>query len=151
MKKLLTLLLAAILSLSVLTACSKEEEVQPETEPEELPVSQEETAPRSKWDILAVKMGDEDCPVTVFKRPGGQATGLACYIAIPLGSEDDLTAVPLKLTLVEGAVLAQTSPCIVEIDGWNVVVDLTVEDPCITVENDGYGRTYYLFTEEELS
>lgn len=152
MKKLLMLLLVVAVSLSVLAACSKDDEPQTEAETADTAiVKEEEKAPRSKWDILEARMGDEDCPVTVFKRPGGQATGLACYIAIPLGSGDDLTAVPLELTLVEGAVLSQESPCIVEVDGWSVVVDLTVEDPSITVENDGHGRTYYLFTEDELS
>lgn len=59
-------------------------------------------------------------------------------------------AVPLTLQLSKGATLDETEPCIVSIDGMSLVVDLTVSDPCITVQNEGYTRTYCLRLKEAM-
>lgn len=98
----------------------------------------------SKWDILSVQCGEQDCTVSVTKNWGGQATGLSCVVFIPSVEGMDMTAVPLTLRISEGATLDETEPCIVSIDGTSLVIDLTVPEPCVTVCNDGYYRTYSL-------
>lgn len=105
---------------------------------------------RSKWDILSTKCGEADCTVSVTKNWGGQETGLSCVVFIPPTEGMDVTAVPLTLRLSEGATLDETEPCIVSIDGMSLVVDLTVSDPCITVQNEGYTRTYCLRLKEAM-
>lgn len=105
---------------------------------------------RSKWDILSAKCGEADCTVSVTKNWGGQETGLSCVVFIPPTEGMDMTAVPLTLQLSEGATLDETEPCIVSIDGMSLVVDLTVSDPCITVQNEGYTRTYCLRLKEAM-
>lgn len=102
----------------------------------------------SKWDILSAKCGEADCTVSVTKNWGGQETGLSCVVTIPRSDGMDMTAVPLVLQLAEGATLDDTEPCIVSVDGTSLVVDLTVANPCVTVWNDGYSRTYCLQLEE---
>ena len=86
--------------------------------------------------------------VSVTKNWGGQETGLSCVVTIPRSDGMDITAVPLTLQLSEGATLDETEPCIVSIDGMSLVVDLTVDDPCVTVLNDGYSRSYCLRIKE---
>lgn len=103
---------------------------------------------RSKWDILSAKCGEAECMVSVTKNWGGQETGLSCVVFIPHSDGMDVTAVPLVLQLAEGATLDDTEPCIVSVDGTSLVVDLTVANPCVTVWNDGYSRTYCLQLEE---
>lgn len=105
---------------------------------------------RSKWDILSAKSGRQTCTVSVTKNWGGQETGLSCVVFIPRSEGMDVTAVPLKLKLAKGATLDETEPCIVSIDGMSLVVDLTVSDPCITVQNEGYTRTYCLRLKEAM-
>ena len=102
----------------------------------------------SKWDILSAKCGRTECTVSVTKNWGGQETGLSCVVFIPHSDGMDVTAVPLVLQLAEGATLDETESCIVSMDGTSLVVDLTGEDPCVTVWNDGYSRTYCLRLEE---
>lgn len=102
----------------------------------------------SKWDILSAKCGGTECTVSVTKNWGGQETGLSCVVTIPRSDGMDMTAVPLTLRLSEGATLDETEPCIVSIDGMSLVVDLTVSNPCITVQNEGYPRTYCLRLKE---
>ncbi len=102
----------------------------------------------SKWDILSAKCGGTECAVSVTKNWGGQETGLSCVVFIPCNEGMDVTAVPLVLQLAEGATLDETEPCIVSMDGTSLVVDLTVEDPCVTVWNDGYSRSYCLRIKE---
>lgn len=102
----------------------------------------------SKWDILSAKCGGTECTVSVTKNWGGQETGLSCVVTIPRSDGMDMTAVPLTLRLSEGATLDETEPCIVSIDGMSLVVDLTVSNPCITVQNEGYTRTYCLRLKE---
>ena len=104
----------------------------------------------SKWDILSAKCGEADCTVSVTKNWGGQETGLSCVVFIPPTEGMDMTAVPLTLRLSEGATLDETEPCIVSIDGMSLVVDLTVSNPCITVQNEGYTRTYCLRLKEAM-
>lgn len=103
---------------------------------------------RSKWDILSAKSGRQTCTVSVTKNWGGQETGLSCVVFIPRSEGMDVTAVPLKLKLAKGATLDETEPCIVSMDGTSLVVDLTVADPCVTVWNDGYSRSYCLRLKE---
>ena len=69
---------------------------------------------------------------------------------IPRTEGMDVTAVPLKLRLSRGATLDETEPCIVSMDGTALVVDLTVSDPCITVQNESYTRTYCLRLKEAM-
>ena len=102
----------------------------------------------SKWDILSAKCGGTECAVSVTKNWGGQETGLSCVVTIPRTDDMDLTSVPLTLQLAEGATLDDTEPCIVSMDGTSLVVDLTMANPCVTVWNDGYSRTYCLRLEE---
>lgn len=104
----------------------------------------------SKWDILSAKCGETECTVSVTKNWGGQETGLSCVVFIPPTEGMDMTAVPLTLQLSKGATLDETEPCIVSIDGMSLVVDLTVSDPCITVQNEGYTRTYCLRLKEAM-
>lgn len=108
------------------------------------------TEERSKWDILSAKSGRQTCTVSVTKNWGGQETGLSCVVFIPPTEGMDVTAVPLKLKLAKGATLDETEPCIVSIDDMSLVVDLTVSDPCITVQNEGYTRTYCLRLKEAM-
>ena len=103
---------------------------------------------RSRWDILSAKCGEAECMVSVTKNWGGQETGLSCVVTIPRSEGMDVTAVPLKLKLAKGATLDETEPCIVSMDGTSLVVDLTVDDPCVTVWNDGYSRSYCLRIKE---
>ena len=105
---------------------------------------------RSKWDILSAKCGEADCTVSVTKNWGGQETGLSCVVFIPPTEGMDMTAVPLTLRLSEGATLDETEPCIVSADGTSLIVDLTVLEPCITVQNEGYTRTYCLRLKEAM-
>ena len=105
---------------------------------------------RSKWDILSAKCGEAECMVSVTKNWGGQETGLSCVVFIPHSDGMDVTAVPLVLQLAEGATLDDTEPCIVSVDGTSLVVDLTVANPCVTVWNDGYSRTYCLRLKEAM-
>lgn len=108
------------------------------------------TEERSKWDILSAKSGRQTCTVSVTKNWGGQETGLSCVVFIPRTEGMDVTAVPLKLRLSRGATLDETEPCIVSMDGTALVVDLTVDDPCVTVLNDGYSRSYCLRLKEAM-
>lgn len=134
MKKVIALLLAACILW--LTGCSgKAVETQPAQEAEREP---------SKWDILeAYTTGQTPCEISVTKNYGGQATGLSCIVYLPLGEDADLTDVPLELTLMQGASI-RDGGCITLLNGWLVRVDLTVAEPTITIENDGYTRTYNL-------
>lgn len=108
----------------------------------------EKAQQRSKWDILSARSGRQTCTVSVTKNWGGQETGLSCVVFIPRTEDMDVTAVPLKLKLAKGATLDETEPCIVSMDGTSLVVDLTVDDPCVTVWNDGYSRSYCLRIKE---
>lgn len=134
MKKTIALLLATCILL--LTGCNgNATQTQPPQETEREP---------SKWDILAAyTTGQTPCEVSVTKNYGGQATGLSCIVYLPLGEDVDLTDVPLELTLMQGASI-RDGGCITLLNGWLVRVDLTVPEPTITVENDGYTRTYNL-------
>ena len=132
-KRKTVFLLLACLLLTLAAGCGKETQ-----QPQE----------RSKWDILSAKCGEAECMVSVTKNWGGQATGLSCVVFIPHSDGMDVTAVPLVLQLAEGATLDDTEPCIVSVDGTSLVVDLTVANPCVTVWNDGYSRTYCLQLEE---
>lgn len=97
------------------------------------------------WDIAEVRTGKQKCGVSVAKNMGGQETGLSCIVYIPLKEDADKTAVPLELTLADGAIIAPESPCIKSLDKNKLVVDLTADPlPSITIENDGYSRTYRL-------
>lgn len=98
----------------------------------------------------SAKCGEADCTVSVTKNWGGQETGLSCVVFIPPTEGMDMTAVPLTLRLSEGATLDETEPCIVSADGTSLIVDLTVLEPCITVQNEGYTRTYCLRLKEAM-
>lgn len=106
---------------------------------------QSEQPEHSRWDILdAYTTNHTPCEVSVTKNYGGQATGLSCIVYIPLANDADLTDVPLELTLMPGANIRDEEGCIRLLNGWLVRVDLTVPDPTITIENEGYSRTYDL-------
>lgn len=105
---------------------------------------------RSRWDILSARCGEAECMVSVTKNWGRQETGLSCVVTIPRSEGMDVTAVPLTLRLSEGATLDETEPCIVSADGTSLIVDLTVLEPCITVQNEGYTRTYCLRLKEAM-
>lgn len=97
------------------------------------------------WDIAEAKTGKQQCGVSVAKNMGGQETGLSCIIYIPLEPDADKTAVPLELTLADGAIVAPESLCIKSLDKNKLVIDLTADPlPSITIENKGYSRTYRL-------
>lgn len=106
---------------------------------------QSEQPEHSRWDILdAYTTNHTPCEVSVTKNYGGQATGLSCIVYIPLDADADLTDVPLELTLMPGASIRDEDGCITLLNGWLTRVDLTVYDPTITIENEGYYRTYDL-------
>ena len=105
---------------------------------------------RSKWDILSAKCGEADCTVSVTNNCGGLESGRSCGGLFPRTEGMDMTAVPLTLRLSEGATLDETEPCIVSADGTSLIVDLTVLEPCITVQNEGYTRTYCLRLKEAM-
>lgn len=107
--------------------------------------AQQKPREHSYWDILDAYTTDHTpCEVSVTKNYGGQATGLSCIVYIPLANDADLTDVPLDLTLMQGANIRDEEGCITLLNGWLVRVDLTVLDPTITIENEGYSRTYDL-------
>lgn len=107
--------------------------------------AQQKPREHSYWDILDAYTTDHTpCEISVTKNYGGQATGLSCIVYIPLANNADLTDVPLELTLMPGANIRDEEGCIRLLNGWLVRVDLTVPDPTITIENEGYSRTYDL-------
>ena len=69
------------------------------------------------------------------------AAGASARIVV-LHTAPDVSS--LTLTLAEGAIIAPESPCIRSLDKNELVVDLTQPEPSITVENEGYSRTYRL-------
>lgn len=138
MKKRLTFCLLLCL-LVLLAGCSKDNQAS------SAEAEQAKQPEHSYWDILAAYTTNHTpCEVSVTKNYGGQATGLSCIIYIPLDADADLTDVPLDLTLMQGANIRDEEGCIRLLNGWLVRVDLTVPDPTITIENEGYSRTYDL-------
>ena len=138
MKKRLTFCLLLCL-LVLLAGCSKDKQAA------SAGAEQAKQPEHSYWDILeAYTTGHTPCEVSVTKNYGGQATGLSCIVYIPLANDADLTDVPLELTLMPGANIRDEEGCIRLLNGWLVRVDLTVPDPTITIENEGYSRTYDL-------
>ena len=138
MKKRLTFCLLLCL-LVLLAGCSKDKKVA------SAEAAQAKQPEHSYWDILeAYTTNHTPCEISVTKNYGGQATGLSCIVYIPLANDADLTDVPLELTLMPGANIRDEEGCIRLLNGWLVRVDLTVPDPTITIENEGYSRTYDL-------
>ena len=138
MKKRLTFCLLLCL-LVLLAGCGKDKQAASAGE------EQAKQPEHSYWDILeAYTTNHTPCEISVTKNYGGQATGLSCIVYIPLANDADLTDVPLELTLMPGANIRDEEGCIRLLNGWLVRVDLTVPDPTITIENEGYSRTYDL-------
>lgn len=114
---------------------------------------EQESAGRSSgdrpWSIISATSGEIDCPVTEAKNYGGQETGLNCFITVPLAAGADKSALSLRLELPEGAVIAEEEGgCVTAREGNTLTVDLTMENPSITLQNRGYERTYRLVVGE---
>lgn len=83
------------------------------------------------------------------KNYGGQETGLRFSIFIPESAVQDETNVTLTLELGSGWSISEDSNCIVQMDGSNVIVDLSEEVPVIILKADAMDTTrcYHLTVE----
>ena len=84
-----------------------------------------------------------------MKNPGGQETGMLFSISIPKAAVQDETNVTLTLELGSGWSISEDSNCIVQMDGCNVIVDLSEEAPVIIVKAEAMDKTrcYHLAVE----
>lgn len=139
--KILAVLLAA---LALLYGCEKQPEESSQAS------SYEAVSEEHPWSIISAKSGADDCLIMETKNYGGQQTGIYCRIYIPLDENSNKSSVSLSLELPgEAFISEEKSNCIVKIDGSKLVVDLTVENPHITMERFGNQRTYTLIAETE--
>lgn len=99
--------------------------------------------------ITSVSVNGTACRVDVRKNYGGQETGLWFSIFIPESAVQDETNVALTLELGSGWSISEDSNCIVQMDGSNVIVDLSEEAPVILVRADAMDTTrcYHLTVE----
>ena len=89
------------------------------------------------------------CRVDAEKNPGGQETGMLFSISIPKSEVQDETNVALTLELGSDWSISEDSNCIVQMDGSNVIVDLSEEVPVIILKADAMDTTrcYHLTVE----
>lgn len=130
-----TVLIIALLSM--LTACGKQVD-----EPAETDIVSTDA-------ISSVYVNDVLCRVDAEKNPGGQETGMLFSISIPKSEVQDETNIALTLELGSDWSISEDSNCIVQMDGSNVIVDLSVEVPVIILKADAMDTTrcYHLTVE----
>lgn len=99
--------------------------------------------------ISSVSVNGKTCRVDAEKNPGGQETGMLFSISIPKSEVQDETNVALTLELGSDWSISEDSNCIVQMDGSNVIVDLSEEVPVIILKADAMDTTrcYHLTVE----
>ena len=135
MKKISIIFTVLIIALlSMLTACGKQTD---------------NPAGASTDAISSVSVNGKACRVDAEKNPGGQETGMLFSISIPKSEVQDETNVALTLELGSHWSISEDSNCIVQMDGSNVIVDLSEEVPVIIVRADAMDTTrcYHLTVE----
>ena len=137
MKKTCIALIVLVALLSMLTACGKQADD---------PVGADSA---STDEITSVSANGTACRVDVQKNYGGQEAGLRFSIFIPKSAVQDETNVALTLELGSGWSISEDSNCIVQMDGSNVIVDLSEEVPVIILKADAMDTTrcYHLAVE----
>lgn len=136
MKKICITALLVML-LSMLIACGKQAD-----EPADTGITSTEA-------ILSASVNGVACRVDAVKNPGGQETGILFSISIPKAAIQDETNTVLTLELGAGWSISEDSNCIVQIDGSDIVADLSVEAPSIILNAAATDRTrcYHLAVE----
>lgn len=139
MKKIIVLILAAILTLS-LCCCGKDKDGKKEDT---------DYGPGSNV-ITSAKIGDTYCKFDAYKNPGGQETGVVFKILIPRDKITDRKNTVLEITLDGDWKVSEDSNCIVSITNNSLVLDLSVNDPQLVVSagSDTYKRTYHLILDQ---
>ena len=134
MKKKVLGLLLAVMTAAMLTACGKQTDT---------------PAGASTDAISSVSVNGKTCRVDAEKNPGGQETGMLFSISIPKSEVQDETNVALTLELGSDWSISEDSNCIVQMDGSNVIVDLSEEVPVIILKADAMDTTrcYHLTVE----
>jgi len=137
MKKIIALMLAAMLILS-LCCCGKDKDGKKEDT---------DYGPGSNV-ITSAKIGDTYCKFDAYKNPGGQETGIVCKIYIPKDKITDKKNVILEITLADDWKVSADSNCLKQTDGNKLTLDLSINDPQLIVRTDnGSSRCYHLITE----
>lgn len=134
MRKTCIVLIVLAALLSMLTACGKQTD---------------NPADASTDAISSVSVNGKTCRVDAEKNPGGQETGMLFSISIPKSEVQDETNVALTLELGSDWSISEDSNCIVQMDGSNVIVDLSEEVPVIILKADAMDTTrcYHLTVE----
>lgn len=138
MKKISIIFTVLIIALlSMLTACGKQVD-----EPVETDIVLTDA-------ISSVYVNDVSCRVDVEKNPGGQETGMLFSISIPESTIQDETNVTMTMKVGRDWSISEESNCIAQVDGSNVIVDLSVEAPVIILKADAMDTTrcYHLAVE----
>ena len=134
MRKTCIVLIVLAALLSMLAACGKQTDT---------------PAGASTDAISSVSVNGKTCRVDAEKNPGGQETGMLFSISIPKSEVQDETNVALTLELGSDWSISEDSNCIVQMDGSNVIVDLSEEVPVIILKADAMDTTrcYHLTVE----
>lgn len=134
MRKTCIVLIVLAALLSMLIACGKQVD---------------DPAGASTDAISSVSVNGKTCRVDAEKNPGGQETGMLFSISIPKSEVQDETNAALTLELGSDWSISGDSNCIVQMDGSNVIVDLSEEVPVIIVRADAMDTTrcYHLTVE----
>ena len=137
MKKTCIALIVLVALLSMLTACRKQGDD---------PVGADSASTDATTSVSA---NGTACRVDVQKNYGGQEPGLRFSIFIPKSAVQDETNVTLTLELGSGWSISEDGNCIVQMDGSNVIVDLSEEVPVIILKADAMDTTrcYHLTVE----
>ena len=139
MKKIIALMLAAILTLS-LCCCGKDKDGKKEDT---------DYGPGSNV-ITSAKIGDTYCAFDAYKNPGGQETGAVFKILIPKEKVSDKKNVEIEITLADEWKVSEESNCIVSIANNSLVLDLSMDDPQLIafIKSNSYKRTYHLVLDQ---
>ena len=134
MRKTCIVLIVLAALLSMLIACGKQVD---------------DPAGASTDAISSVSVNGKTCRVDAEKNPGGQETGMLFSISIPKSEVQDETNIALTLELGSDWSISEDSNCIVQMDGSNVIVDLSEEVPVIILKADAMDTTrcYHLTVE----
>lgn len=134
MRKTCIVLIVLAALLSMLTACGKQAD---------------DPAGALTDAISSVSVNGKTCRVDAEKNPGGQETGMLFSISVAKSEVQDETNVALTLELCSDWSISEDSNCIVQMDGSNVIVDLSEEVPVIVLKADAMDTTrcYHLTVE----